>query len=195
MDEAAWIQQAREGDVGAFGRLVRIYQTPVYNLAYRMLGDRMEAEDAAQETFLRVFQNLARYDPERSFRTWLLSIAAHHCVDLLRRRRPMLPLDEVSLGTMTNDPETALVRQEAREQVQRLLMLLSPTDRVAVTLRYWYDSSYEEIAAVLDTTVSAVKSRLHRARLALAVRLSASRPSPTRSHGETCALKEEADGV
>lgn len=168
MDEAAWIQRARAGDVDAFGHLVRLYQTPVYNLAYRMLGDRMEAEDAAQETFLRAFKSLDRYDPDRSFRTWLLSIAAHHCVDRLRRRRPTLPLDGLALGGGGGRPEAALVRLEVQEQVQRLLATLSPTDRAAVTLRYWYDCSYEEIAEMLSLTVSAVKSRLHRARRAMA---------------------------
>jgi RNA polymerase sigma-70 factor (ECF subfamily) len=168
IDESAWIQEARSGDVGAFSRLIHTYQTPVYNLTYRMLGDRMEAEDAAQETLLRAFKNLDRYDPNRSFRTWLLSIAAHHCVDRLRRRRPLVPLDEASLESASHGPEATLVQQEAREQVQRLLMELPPADRAAVTLRYWYDCSYEEIADMLETTVSAVKSRLHRARRALA---------------------------
>jgi RNA polymerase sigma-70 factor (ECF subfamily) len=168
MDEAAWIQQARAGDVDAFGHLVRLYQTPVYNLACRMLGDRMEAEDAAQETFLRAFRGLNRYDPGRSFRTWLLSIAAHHCIDRIRRRRPVLPLDGLPLGGDGEGPEAALERREAQERVQQLLMALPPVDRAAVTLRYWYDCSYEEIAGMLDLTVSAVRSRLHRARRTLA---------------------------
>ncbi|MBN1955355.1 MAG: sigma-70 family RNA polymerase sigma factor [Anaerolineae bacterium] len=168
MDETAWIEQARAGDVEAFGLLVQMHQAHVYNLAYRMLGNRMEAEDAAQEAFLRAFKHLDRYDLGRPFRTWLLSIASHHCVDRLRRRRPTLPLDEVRWGTAGRDPELAAVRTEVRERVQRLLMRLPPTDRAAVTLRYWYDCSYVEIAEMLGLTVSAVKSRLHRARRAMA---------------------------
>ncbi len=168
MDEATWIQQARGGDVSAFGHLVQLYQTPVYNLACRILGDRMEAEDAAQETFLRAFRSLDRYDPDRPFRTWLLAIAAHHCVDRIRRRRPALSLEAVSLSEERDGPEAALLRLEVRERIQRLLLILSPTDRALVTLRYWYDSSYEEIAEMLGLSVSAVKSRLHRARRALA---------------------------
>jgi len=171
MDEAAWIRQAREGDLTAFGRLVRAYQTPVYNLAYRMLGDRMEAEDAAQETFLRAFENLNRYDMQRSFRTWLLAIAAHHCIDRIRRRRPTVPLDAIAPRSAAWGLEAVLARREAQERVQRMLACLSPTDRATVTLRYWYDCSYDEIAEVLGLTVSAVKSRLHRARRALARRL------------------------
>ena len=167
-EEANWIQQAREGETAPFANLVRTYQAPVYNLAYRMLGDRMAAEDAAQETFLKVYQHLKKYDPQRSFRTWLLSIAAHHCVDQLRRRRPTVELnDEIRLGSSAN-PEATVMRQDAGDHVQQMLGGLGPTDRAAVTLRYWYDCSYKEIAEMLGTTVSAVKSRLHRARRALA---------------------------
>ncbi|HHS98547.1 MAG TPA: sigma-70 family RNA polymerase sigma factor [Chloroflexi bacterium] len=173
MDEARWIQQARAGDVESFGRLVRAYQTAVYNLAYRMLGDRMEAEDAAQETFLRAFRHLDRYDPERPFRTWLLSIAAHHCIDRLRRQRPDLPLDPGYLGDEDPDPEAALIRKETRETVQRLLRHLPPTDRAVVVLYYWYGESLRGIAEALGLTVSAVKSRLHRARWRLAQGLEA----------------------
>ncbi len=169
MDEAAWIQQAQHGDMEAFARLVSLYQAPVYNLAYRMLGERMEAEDAAQETFLRAFRNLGQYDRTRPFRTWLLSIAAHYCVDCIRRRRPVLALDdEIATGRVGANPDDAVIAWETRERIQRLLMRLPAEDRAVVTLRYWYDCSYEEMAQILGTTVSAVKSRLHRARLALA---------------------------
>ena len=89
--ESNWIQQARAGDqaasADAFSRLVEAYQTPIYNLAYRMLGNRTEAEDAAQETFIRAYTRLDTYDPGRKFSSWLLSIASHYCVDVLRRRR------------------------------------------------------------------------------------------------------------
>ena len=84
-DELAWVIQAQQGNDEAFTRLVEEYQTHVYNLCYRMLGEPEAAEDAAQETFLRAYQNLRRYDQTRSFATWLLSIGAHYCIDRLRR--------------------------------------------------------------------------------------------------------------
>jgi RNA polymerase sigma-70 factor (ECF subfamily) len=173
-EELTWIQQAREGDQNAFGRLVVAYQTPIYNLAYRMLGNKVEAEDAAQEAFLRAYTHLRSYDPNRPFRSWLFSIASHYCIDRLRRRRiTWLPLEdefaEPYLMTSKNpNPEAVTSRREQEEQIQGLLDTLSPTDRAAITLRYWYDCSYEEIAEMLNLTVSAVKSRLHRARRALA---------------------------
>jgi RNA polymerase sigma-70 factor (ECF subfamily) len=181
---------ARAGDQSAFGRLVMAYQTPVYNLAYRMLGNAAEAEEAAQETFLRAYTHLRSYDPQRRFRSWLLSIASHYCIDRLRRRRiTWLPLEDeiavagdsatrlsssqsdvakVSLTSGSPNPEAVVAQREREAYVQRLLAGLSPTDRAAITLRYWNDCSYEEIAETLNLTVSAVKSRLHRARRALA---------------------------
>ena len=189
-NEADWIKLARAGDQSAFGRLVMAYQTPVYNLAYRMLGNAAEAEEAAQETFLRAYTHLRSYDPQRRFRSWLLSIASHYCIDRLRRRRiTWLPLEdeiavasgsttrlssaqselpEVSFTSGSPNPEAVVAQREREAYIQRLLAGLSPTDRAAITLRYWNDCSYEEIAETLNLTVSAVKSRLHRARRALA---------------------------
>ena len=85
--EADVIQKVIKGDGNAFTTLVEAYQRPVYNLCYRMLGNAEEAEDASQETFWRAYQALDRYDPKRSFITWLLSIAAHYCIDQQRKRR------------------------------------------------------------------------------------------------------------
>jgi RNA polymerase sigma-70 factor, ECF subfamily len=175
--ERAWIQQALRGDQAAFGHLVKAYERPVYNLTYRMLGDPAEAEDAAQETFVRAFTKLATYQPERKFVNWLLSIASHHCIDRLRRRNraPQLSLDgplppewSQSSGPL---PEQAIARKEQREQVRQSLDALPPEYRAAVVLRYWYSLSYQEIASVMETTESAIKSRLHRARRMLAEQL------------------------
>ncbi|MBN2387056.1 MAG: sigma-70 family RNA polymerase sigma factor [Anaerolineales bacterium] len=179
-DEKAWVLQAQSGDDEAFTKLVETYQTPVYNLCYRMLGEPEAAEDAAQEAFLKAYQNLTRYDPERSFATWLLSIAAHHCIDRLRRRRfasfsidgdgddddPPIEIPDRNAP----DPEAETLRREQQRRLQQLLQTLDPTDRAAMVMRYWHQASEVEIAQALDLTVPAVKSRLHRARKALAGR-------------------------
>jgi RNA polymerase sigma-70 factor, ECF subfamily len=175
IDEMTWINQARQGDEEAFTYLVETYQKPVYNLCYRMLGEPEAAEDAAQETFLKVYQNLARYDRERSFATWLLSIAAHHCIDKLRRRRfSSVSIDEDEEGQtdipdrFAPDPESETSRRQEDERLHNCLQSLDPIDRAAVIMRYWQDCSEAEIAQALKLTVPAVKSRLHRARRALA---------------------------
>jgi RNA polymerase sigma-70 factor (ECF subfamily) len=174
-DEMTWIIQAQHGDDDSFTNLVETYQKPVYNLCYRMLGEMEAAEDAAQETFLKAYQNLTRYDRERSFATWLLSIAAHHCIDKLRRRRfNSVSIDEDEEGQTdipdhsAPDPESEIMKHQQRERLQDCLQSLDPTDRAAVAMRYWQDCSEVEIAQALNLTVPAVKSRLHRARRALA---------------------------
>lgn len=172
--DSLWVQRTLAGDPQAFGELVRRYERDVFNLAYRMLNERGEAEDAAQEAFMRAYVNLDRYDPERPFKTWLLSITSNHCIDRLRRRRlTWLSLEEPlpPHPALTSDipgPEEAMLTSERNLLVQEMLAGLSPDYRLAVVLRYWYDLSYAEIAEMLGTTESAIKSRLFRARQALA---------------------------
>ena len=169
-----WVQRTLAGDPQAFGELVQRYERDVFNLAYRMLGERGEAEDAAQEAFMRAYSSLDRYDVERSFKTWLLSITSNHCIDRLRRRRLVwLSLEEPlpphpALTSSTPGPEEEALTNERNLLVQEMLADLSPEYRLAVVLRYWYDLSYAEIADMLHTTESAIKSRLFRARQALA---------------------------
>ena len=177
--EQAWIDQALKGDQEAFGKLVRAYERPVYNLTYRMLGDSVEAEDAAQETFLRAYSKLKTYQRGRKFVNWLLSIASHHCIDRLRRRgrAPQLSLDAPLPPQWTTSseprPDKALHKKQEREMVRESLDLLPPDYRAAIVLRYWYNLSYREIAKTMNTTESAIKSRLHRARHMLAKQLQA----------------------
>ena len=140
--ERAWIEQALEGDRSAFGHLVRAYERPVYNLTYRMLGSPTEAEDAAQETFLRAYNKLASYDPRRKFVNWLLSIASHHCIDRLRRRKraPQLSLEEPLppqwLASDSEPPDQVVDRKRDRERVRMVLETLPPDYRAAVVLRH-----------------------------------------------------------
>lgn len=166
-----WVTLAKAGDSDAFAELLYLFQDPVYNLCYRMLGESGEAEDAAQETFLRVYRNLHRYDTARPFKTWLLSIASNHCIDRLRKRRMRLvSLDDeptaaaLALRSKDPTPEQAAVAGELSSFIQKLLLQLDEHYRLAVVYRYWYQYSYAEIAELMDTTESAIKSRLHRAR-------------------------------
>ena len=166
--ETQWLERARQGDPDAFGQLVDAYQVAVYNLCYRMLGEEYEAEDAAQETFLRAYDAMDRYDIGRPFSTWLLSIAAHYCIDQIRKKRMTFvnfqTLPDQEVPDPSPNPEASLSASEEQQRVRALLEILSPADRAAVVMYYWNDFSYEQIAEALDLTISAVKSRLHRAR-------------------------------
>jgi len=193
--EPQWLVLAKKGDVSAFTKLVDAYQRPVYNLCYRMLGDAYDAEDAAQETFFRAYHNLKRYDDTRSFSTWVLSIAAHYCIDQIRKKRiKLVSLDETPYlepADANPGPEAHLRMQEEQKRVQDLLGTLKPQDRAAVVMFYWYDFSYEEISDALGLSLSAVKSRMHRARLALAETWSLQESKFTKSE-RTCNEKAQS---
>ncbi len=172
-DEALWLEKALHGDEEAFGFLIDMYQKPVFSLCYRMLGNSNDAEDAAQESFIRAYCNLNKYDPQRSFPTWLLSIASHYCIDRFRKRQlPTISTDTLPLETITDRnasaPERKAQKKEKEESIQHLINHLKPIDRAAIVLRYWHEYSEEEIAEALDLSVSAVKSRLYRSRQFLA---------------------------
>lgn len=192
--EAELLRMAQQKDEDAFAVLVETYQTPVYNLCYRMLGTAEEAEDAAQESFWRAYQAIQRYDPQRSFVTWLLSIAAHYCIDQQRKRKlPLLEIDgeeEFEIPDRALEPEKMLNKKQEKELITGMLQKLSETDRAVIILRYWQELSEEEIAKSLSLTVSAVKSRLHRARLQLARLMLEPKPAMTieRNHHESPAF-------
>ena len=198
-EEQGWVEQARRGDKQAFGRLVQAYQRPVYNLTYRMLGSPEEAEDAAQETFLRAYARLGQYDPEMKFSTWVFSIANHHCIDRLRKRRATYisiednPVLE-NLEGDTPQPEHSALGREQSVELQALINLLEPEYRTPLVLRYWEELSYEEIATALGMTVAAVKSRLFRARQQLMVlyqkREAALPPPPSGRQPATVAARQ-----
>jgi RNA polymerase sigma-70 factor (ECF subfamily) len=156
-----------------FTRIVEENQKPVFNLCYRMLGDPNDAEDAAQETFWKAYKNYNKYDPSRSLLTWLLSIAAHHCIDQIRKRRMKTISIDLFADELLPDsgptPEKASTESEEKNRLRGLLRILAPDDRAAIVMRYWYDFSDEEIGTALKLSVSAVKSRLFRARKQIAL--------------------------
>jgi RNA polymerase sigma-70 factor, ECF subfamily len=174
-DDKERIVQAQLGQDEAFTRLVDKYQVGVYNLCYRMLGDPIDAEDAAQETFIRAYKGITSFDKQRSFSTWILSIAAHYCIDKIRRKQiKATSIEDLPYGEIqdtTPDPEITLSKKEQERQIRSLLNVLNPTDRAAVVMYYWYDFSYEEISKALNLTTNAIKSRLHRARVEMAKHL------------------------
>lgn len=183
-EEGLWVTQALRGDHTAFAHLVDAYQVPVYNLCYRMLGNGAEAEDAAQETFVRVYTNLKTYDLQQRLSSWILAVASHYCIDRLRRRIQWLPLDDGiqvdPLPGNVTQPEHEAMERESAGEVRKMLQALPAEYRLVIALRYWQDLSYAEIAQVTGASESAIKSRLHRARQMLADRMIAQREYPVR---------------
>lgn len=169
IEDTTLVRRTLSGDQEAFSSLVEKYKDPVFNVAYRMLGNPTEAEDVAQEAFVRAYTQLHTYKDTHRFSTWLLSIASHLSIDQLRRRRFLaLPLENVPFLEWIADvgpgPEQSALRHETADDMQRILDTLPVKYRAVLLLRYWHDFSYEEIAHTLDLTPALVKARLHRAR-------------------------------
>ena len=170
------IEMSKQGNLEAFDLLVRRYESKIYNMAYRFMGNYADAGDLAQETFIRLYKSLPTFRGESAFLTWLYRICANACRDELRRqkRQQKISWEEISCGAetaaMCSDeplPEEIFERQELKVSVQFCLDSLSEEHRLILILREIQELSYDEIARVLDCTIGTVKSRLSRARLAL----------------------------
>ncbi|HEY8599048.1 MAG TPA: sigma-70 family RNA polymerase sigma factor [Thermomicrobiales bacterium] len=161
----------RAGDQEAFAALVERHKRTIYNLGYRLLGNRHDADDAAQETFLRAYTRLATYAPDGRFGAWLAAICSHWCIDTMRARGRRV--QTVALGRVPESdrfisqlegPEEWALMRAGRDEVQGWLDALPPQYRTVLILRYFQDLSYIEIAEVLDEPVSTVRMRLFRGR-------------------------------
>ena len=171
------VRRVQDGREEAFAELMRRHERRVYNLAYRMLGNVEEARDAAQETFLSCFRNLAKFRGDAAFSTWLHRIASNVCFDALRKR-PKRPVEAIRFHEPAPAPDHGDQTATAID-VQRALLDVSPEFRAVLILHEIQDVSVEEIAAALELPVGTVKSRLHRGRVALG-RALAGEPEATR---------------
>jgi RNA polymerase sigma-70 factor (ECF subfamily) len=153
--------------------LVNAYSKKVFNLAYQFSGSRQEAEDMTQDIFLKLYGSLGKYDFERNFTAWLLTLAKNHLIDEYRRTRlERTQRDDLDERTMTqaafDSPEKSLAREEDRKTVWKALDGLSPEIRATVILRDIQGLTYEEIADNLGLPLGTIKSRVNRGRLQLA---------------------------
>lgn len=180
--EKRLIQRAKRGERDAFAELIEIYKDKIFQLAYRMVGNRQDAEDIAQETFLRVYANLHTYDENYKFSTWIYRIATNLCIDRGRKKRPDFSLDEEvetgegldwysRLSSRDRTPEEKVVTQELQETVQDALSQLQPEYRSIMILRYIEDLSLQEISEIVKLPVTTIKTRIHRGREALRSKL------------------------
>jgi RNA polymerase sigma-70 factor (ECF subfamily) len=164
--------RARRGDTEAFGELVRRYQTSVFNVCYRLTGERREAEDLAQEAFIRAYERLDSYDPDRPFGPWMRRVAANLCLNRLSLQRPPeVMIDEERDEADEGEPETIREQTERAESVRAAILSLPPQYRAVIELRHFEDMSYDDIAAALRIPLSDVKSHLFRARKMLAEKI------------------------
>lgn len=166
VDDRILLDAARDGDLDAFAAIVRRHHAAVYRVALRMLGSDADAQDAAQETFVRAWRGLGSFREESAVSTWLYRIATRRCLDLIARRRTTEQLGEVEVAAR-DDPAERTEQRERLEAVLRAISRLPGDQRAALVLREFEGLAYEQVAEALDISVSAVKGRLHRARLSV----------------------------
>jgi RNA polymerase sigma-70 factor, ECF subfamily len=171
-DDAALIERIRNGDGSAFEDLVRLYQDRIYNLCRHMLINTHDAEDAAQDTFVKAFRGLRGFRPDASLYTWLYRIAVNTCIDY-KRRRVFSSLfritsegeeDLIDSASAAPSPERLYESKQAGIGLWKGLAALSDKLRTVIVLKELEELSYEEIADVLDLPLGTVKSRIARAR-------------------------------
>jgi len=179
LEEKRLIQRARGGDTEAMGLLIHRYQKHVYNLAYRLCGHYDDANDIAQEAFLRVFHSLNHFRGEANFSTWLYRIVTNVFLDERKKQRvrshnsleEYMELEDSTVARQIEDPspgpEDAITAKERSDVIGAAVLSLPETQRVMIVLYHFQERSYEEIAEIMNMPIGTVKSRLNRARLAL----------------------------
>ncbi len=167
LTDAALVATARAGDRDAFRALVERHSRSLFRLAYRMTGHEQDAEDVVQDTFLRAYNNLERFDGRASFGSWLYRIAANSSLDLLRSRKRTSESDiddPLNSPRSTNpSPERLAMSGEVRERLAEAMQELSPTERTAFVLRHFEGLSIEDVSRALECQTSAAKHSVFRA--------------------------------
>ncbi|MEJ2720026.1 MAG: sigma-70 family RNA polymerase sigma factor [bacterium] len=176
------IVRARKGDERAYRALLVKYERAVFNICLKMVRDREEARDLAQDAFIKVFSMLERYNPSYAFSNWLFKITSNLCIDSMRKRKvETLPMDEPVKGSKGEyerqyaspaaTPDRVLLKKEKMKMLGRAIEELPPHYRIMIVLRHQENLSYEEIAETLEVPLGTVKARIHRAREMLKTRL------------------------
>ncbi|MCP3742619.1 RNA polymerase sigma factor SigW [Rossellomorea sp. BNER] len=172
------IKQVIKGDQSAFAEIVEIYKDKVFQICFRMLGNRHEAEDISQEAFIRAYVNIETFNQNRKFSTWLYRIATNLCIDRIRKKKPDYYLDAEVSGTegltmysqVAADvqlPEDKVEEMELQESIQFEISKLPDKYRSVIVLKYIEELSLQEISEILDLPLGTVKTRIHRGREAL----------------------------
>ncbi|MDI6617961.1 MAG: sigma-70 family RNA polymerase sigma factor [Clostridiales bacterium] len=173
MDEGLIIKRAQEGDLDAFEEIIGRYKKSVYNLCLRMLYNRNEAEDVAQEAFIKIYKGLRSYNGKSKFSTWVLKITSNACIDFMRKRKMnTVPIEDyrTSYGGIedtSNSPESSYMAYELKKEVEVAVKSLPEKYRMMIIYYHFMNLSYKEISDILNEPMTIVKNRLYRARFML----------------------------
>jgi RNA polymerase sigma-70 factor (ECF subfamily) len=183
-DDAQLVARCLKQDQEAFGRLIDRHAATIVNLAYRMVGNRAEAEDLAQETFLSAFKSLSTFRADAKFSTWLYRIATNKCKDWLRVKRPGQGLQDVAVNEALDvhvaedrTPERLLSQQQVAQELEQAIQRLPPLYREAFVLKHVEGLSYEEMQEILGVHGDTLKMRVYKGRVQLSRELAELNPT------------------
>lgn len=173
------VTRAQQGSEKAYRELLGRFQRPVFSIIYRMIRDREQAEDLAQETFVRVFNNIDRYDPRYKFSSWIFKIATNLTIDHIRRKEldtvsidgsrnavtaEQIEATSITIASPDENPEELLEAKQLGEEIESAIGRLRPEYRAAILLRHVDGREYQEIAEILSLPLGTVKTYIHRGR-------------------------------
>lgn len=167
-EEKKWIEEVRAGNMQAFTKIIDKYKNQLFATVLRMTKNPEDAQDLVQEAFIKVYEQLNKYDFKGSFSSWLYRVTINHCLDELRKKRYQvehITFNEKGIDSSEeNEPEIVFLKKEKSRQLEKLIASLPEDERMIILLRYANERSYEEISELLHIPLSTVRNKLHRAK-------------------------------
>lgn len=158
------VQRILAGDKQAYIDIINKYKNPMYATVLRMTKNPETAQDLLQEAFIKVYEQLKKYDQKGSFKSWIYKVAINHCLDQLRKKQIRIGQVEEEQLTNSTTPEVVFLKKEKSRELERLLSGLPEDERIILLLRYANELSYEEICNTLSISLADVRNKLHRAK-------------------------------
>lgn len=164
MDEQQLIKRILNGDQQAYTHIIKTYKNPLYATILRMTNDVSVAQDLTQEAFIKIYEQLPKFDQSGVFKSWLYRVAINHCIDKLRKKVHATEPYEQETPTNTNNPEIIFLKNEQSRELESMLAHLPEIERTIICMRYMNELTYDEIANTLQISVADVRNKLHRAK-------------------------------
>ena len=165
-EELQWVQDVLAGNKQAYANIINKYKNQLYATILRMTKNPQDAQDLVQEAFIKVYSQLGKFDGNGSFSSWMYRVAINHCMDEFRKKRYQMKQVEVDEEKVINPnhPEIIFLKKEKSRQLERLIATLTEDERMIILLRYVNELSYDEISELVETPLSQVRNKLHRAK-------------------------------
>ncbi|MFJ7936178.1 RNA polymerase sigma factor [Sporosarcina sp. NPDC096371] len=165
-EDIHWIQEVLAGNKQAYAHLINKYKNPLYATILRMTKNPHDAQDLVQEAFIKVYEQLRKYDETGTFASWMYRVAINHCMDEFRKKRYKMQQVEIEEGSIVSSdtPEIIFMKNEESRRLERLVATLPEDERIIILLRYVNELSYQEISELVDTPLATVRNKLYRAK-------------------------------